>query len=114
MFTRSSLPRFGGAFFCLLLTLSSYAGPYKNTIRGERSSTTVTVVWLEPEAVDAFCSHLMGLPASGHILACYNTATGTIFTPEPASFEDHYRLMLLGHEFWHALGAEHPDADAAK
>lgn len=114
MFCKQLLPRFGGVFFCLFTALSAVAGPYANTIKGPTQITTVTVtvVWLEPTAVDAVCSFLLGVPAAQKLAGCYNPLTKTIYAPEPRSFEDYYRLMLLGHEFWHALGADHPDINA--
>ena len=58
--------------------------------------------------VDAICNKLNGAPPSNSILGCYDPRTQTIYAVEPTSFNDGNRLLILGHEFWHALGAEHP------
>lgn len=103
---------FGAAFFLLAFAFSlGYADQYPDSAKSRYSTVTVTVVWLpSTKAVNRFCSHMMGqpIPKDGAIVGCYDPDTGTIYAVEPKSFNDHFRLEVLGHELWHALGAEHP------
>lgn len=57
------------------------------------------------------CSFMMGRdPADpGRVVGCYNPSSSTIYAVEPRNFNDTTYLEILGHEFWHALGAEHPE-----
>jgi len=62
------------------------------------------VEWMTPAAVEARC----GKGAQG----CYirNVAQENyiiIFAVQPADFNDEYRLLILGHEVFHGLGATH-------
>lgn len=82
---------------------------YPPSAKSTQTTVTVNVVWLPDQAtVDAVCSGLAGEPATGNTLACYSTPSNVIYAVEPTSFNDHFNLMILGHEFWHALGATHP------
>ncbi len=101
---------FGAAFF--LAAISAFAsGHYPNEAKSTRTTVTVHVVWLPSfDAVNHFCSFLMSqpIPTDGVIVGCYDRETETIYAVEPKSFNDEKRLEILGHEFWHALGARHP------
>jgi hypothetical protein len=100
---------FGVAF--LFALLPALAGQYPDHAQSTQRAVFVRVVWLPTiNAVNHMCSKLMGRDpdSDGTIVGCYNPATKTIYAAEPRSFNDHFRLEILGHEFWHALGAEHP------
>lgn len=99
---------FGVAFF---LPLYCWAEPphgqYPDHAQSTETTVTVHVVWLPSiKAVNALCGFLM--PHPGTIVGCYNPLTHTIYAVEPENFNDAFALEILGHEFWHALGAEHP------
>jgi hypothetical protein len=95
---------FGVAFF---LPLLAFANQYPDEAKSTRTTVTVHIVWLPNfEAVHAICSFY--LPHLQGIVGCYNPITSTIYAVEPTNFNDHLRLEILGHEFWHALGAQHP------
>lgn len=99
----------GAAF---LLPVAALADQYPNSAGSTRTTVTVNVVWLPTtKLVSAVCAFLMEKPASDSIqyLACYNPKTATIYAVEPRSFNDIQHLETLGHEFWHALGAVHPE-----
>lgn len=91
------------------LALFSSAAQYPDHAQSTRTTTTVHIVWLPDfETADLVCGYIGGVPSSGTILACYVYSTQTIYAVQPTSFNDQFHLMILGHEFWHALGAEHP------
>ena len=101
-------PLFAGAFF-ILSTFIAQAQQYPDHAQSTSTTVIVTVIWYEDAAaVDAFCALAMGEIPEGNILACYDPNTWTIHAVEPKSFNDLRGLVILGHEFWHALGAEHP------
>lgn len=92
--------------FCSVL---SFAAHYPDRAKSTETTVIVNVVWYETrEAVDAACAKMSGTEPEGNILACYNYRTSTIHAVEPTSFNDLFGLTILGHEFWHALGATHP------
>ena len=94
-----------------LLSIQVLAGQYPDEAKSTQTTVTVHVVWLPSfDAVNHFCSFLMcePIPKDGTIVGCYNPMNQTIYAVEPTSFNDHFRLEVLGHEFWHALGATHP------
>lgn len=100
---------FGVAFFFAAICQSGDAptGQYPDSARSTKTTVTVNVIWVKNfEAVDAICSMMM--QPKGQIVGCYNPLTHTIIAVEPINFNDHYALEILGHEFWHALGAMHP------
>lgn len=101
---------FGAAF---LFVFSVFAKDrYPTEARATRTTVTVNVVWLKDTgATNRFCSLLSGelLPTNGILVGCYQPQTQTIFAVQPTSFNDAKHLEILGHEFWHALGAEHPE-----
>jgi len=87
----------------------SAADQYPPSARSTQRDVTVHVVWAANTVlVDRVCSALNNEPPKGHILACYYPPTETIYIVEPESFNDVWGLHVLGHEFWHALGADHP------
>lgn len=103
--------------FCSLLLLlliiatHSFAGDnfvqYPEEAKATKNVVVVRVVFMEPEEVNKFCND--GVVSEEYvILGCFDPKTSTIYTPEPKNFNDYERLTILGHEFWHALGAEHP------
>jgi hypothetical protein len=101
-----------GVAFFMAIPLVSASGQYPNEAKSTRTTVTVHVVWLPSlQAVNHFCSFLMDrkppTPPS-MIVGCFDPSSDTIYAAEPRSFNDEYRLEILGHEFWHALGAEHP------
>lgn len=101
-----------GAAFLLGASILIAAERYPSEAKSTRTTVTVNIQWLASlEAVNRFCSMLMGypIPTNGRIAGCYQPGSQTIFAAEPRSFNDGYRLEILGHEFWHALGAEHPE-----
>lgn len=101
---------FGAAFFSSAWATSHYPDEAHAT----RRTVIVRVEWMADQAeADRVCSKLAGEQPTGKILACYMPSNGTIYAVQPKSFNDLYGLMILGHEFWHALGAEHPEEKAA-
>ena len=96
--------------FILLMAIFSHAFAfiqYPEEAKSTRDVVVVRVVFMEPEDVNVFCND--GVVSDEYvILGCYDPRTSTIYAPEPKNFNDYERLEILGHEFWHALGAEHP------
>ncbi len=93
-----------GAFFS-----PAFSGGYPPHAEGTLTEVTVRIVWVATHAeADAICSAIAGTKVKGTILACYVPLTQTIYAVQPTSFNDQFALYILGHEFWHALGAEHP------
>ena len=93
----------------MLSAFIAQAQQYPDHAQSTRTTVIVKVIWYETRAaVDIACSELREEPAEGNILACYDPRTRTIHAVEPVSFNDLLGLTILGHEFWHALGAEHP------
>lgn len=91
------------------LALFSFAW-YPPHASSTRTETTVRVKWLPDfETVDLVCSFIDKTKPKGNILACYLEQNHTIYAVQPESFNDTAHLAILGHEFWHALGAEHPN-----
>lgn len=89
----------------------SFADQYPPHAESTRTITTVRVVWLpDIRTVDMVCNYLDGrihpTKPPNVILGCY--LDDTIYAVQPKSFNDEFFLTILGHEFWHALGAEHP------
>jgi hypothetical protein len=68
-------------------------------------------IWLPTlKDANAACAAQIGAdPTTTRIYACYNSDSHIIYAVEPTSFNDHFGLEVLGHEFWHALGATHPE-----
>ena len=80
---------------------------YPDEAKSTRTAVFVRVVFMEPEEVNKFCND--GVVSDEYvILGCYDPRNNTIYAPEPRNFNDLERLEILGHEFWHALGADHP------
>lgn len=98
-----------GLLFGVALFSAHAADRYPPYAKSTRTTVTVKVVWLENQKiVDAICSTLAGQKPTGAIAGCFLESSMTIYAVEPKSFNDNYLLSILGHEFWHALGAEHP------
>lgn len=99
-----------GLLFGVALFSVSASAKYPDEAHSTKDTTTVHVVWLpDHRTVDIVCSFFGRDKPTGNILACYLSSTSTIYAVEPKSFNDDFALMILGHEFWHALGAEHPE-----
>ena len=98
----------GAAF---LFALPVFADRYPEHAEADRRAVYVKVEW-QPDwdTVNKLCAKLINvpLPDDGVFLACYNSETHTIYAVQPRNFNDERRLAILGHEFWHALGARHP------
>ena len=109
-------PALTGVFFILslfsnLIVADEAVGPYGYPLHAKSTDTTITVnvIWKQNvKDVDSICNELGGKKPTGTIIGCYDYNTKTIYAVEPTSFNDEPRLFILGHEFWHALGAEHP------
>ena len=66
---------------------------------------TVRVTWLSLEEVREVCQN-------PRVSGCATNANGEgglsqIFAVKPESFSDEWRVLVLGHELLHALGATH-------
>lgn len=109
MFPRWTKKLLFGVAFLLSFSFFAQADRYPDSAQSNKTTVTVTVVWLPTfSAVDAYCK----LPhRDPHTITfgCFNPDTNVIYAVQPSSFNDHFRLEILGHEFWHALGAVHPD-----
>lgn len=108
LFLSSTLSRllFGVAFL-LPVAFAAPTGQYPEHAKSTRTTVTVNIVWLPSfQAVNALCGFLM--EKQGTIVGCFDPKTQTIYAVEPENFNDHFKLEILGHEFWHALGAQHP------
>ena len=95
----------------LLSTFAVASNQYPDKASSTRTTVTVHIVWLPHfKATNYWCSFLSGslIPTDGTIVGCYDPSTSTIYAVEPQNFNDLTRLEILGHEFWHALGAMHP------
>jgi len=100
----------GLLFGVALFSLHASAAPYPDKAQSTVTTTTVHVVWVKDyKTADFVCSIVQGEKPTGNILACYFPAYSAIVAVEPTSFNDYQHLMILGHEFWHALGAQHPE-----
>lgn len=102
----------GAAFLlCQPVLEAAQAGKapqYKTLSKSTKTQVNVTIVWAATAAeVDAICSKLLDRPATGSVAACYVPVTNTIYAVEPTDFNDDYHLMILGHEIWHSIGADH-------
>jgi hypothetical protein len=108
MFRASTLKLLFGVAFLL----PAHADQYPDHAKSTRTEVTVRIVWLPNfRMVDAACALTNGDPPSKGpkiFVGCFDPRTSTIYAVEPSSFNDSFRLEILGHEFWHALGAEHP------
>lgn len=97
------------ALFAALLAACQQSNDYTPSTH---TTATVHVYWQRNvAAADAKCKAL-GL--HGDAQACArsdpgNPAVCEIYAVEPHGFRDHDRLATLGHEFWHCLGAKHPE-----
>ena len=101
---------FGVAFFlsACFVEAAPPQGQYPDSAKSTRTTVTVNVVWLPSfKAVNALCEFLA--EKQGMIVGCYDSRTETIYAVEPENFNDAFHLEILGHEFWHALGAMHPE-----
>lgn len=79
---------------------------YPATSQSTKNVVFVRVQWMSPEEVNVFCNN--GVKSEEYIfLGCFDPSNNTLYVPEPRNFNDYERLEILGHEFWHALGAEH-------
>lgn len=85
-------------------------GKYPEHAKSTAKAVIVRIQWHDTFAdVNAACEAIGAAPVPGEsIVGCFDHETGTIHAVEPANFNDEFRLMILGHEFWHALGATHP------
>lgn len=108
MFSQRHWPSLLGAFFSLIFSTVALSQQYPDHASSIKDSSNVRVIWLSPIEVNDTCWEFSQKVPDGVILGCYVPATNTIYAPEPRSFNDHKRLETLGHEYWHALGAEHP------
>lgn len=83
---------------------------YPDRAESDRTDITIHIIWLKNYAeVSRACSELEGIyPPKSIIYGCYFRMANTIYAVQPESFNDYEHLVILGHEFWHALGAEHP------
>lgn len=102
---------FGAAFFLALSASATHTHQYPDEAKSTQTTVTVHILWMPSwAAVTHFCSWIAGeaVPTDGIILGCYVPSKSTIIAVEPKNFNDHRLLEVLGHEFWHALGAKHP------
>lgn len=79
--------------------------------KSNRDVTTVHMRWMKSFIeVNNACNKYVSMPMLS-ILGCtvFDGYDGsiTIIAVEPDDFNDHTKLEILGHEFWHALGAKH-------
>ena len=68
-----------------------------------RETVTLRVILADAEQVQSLC----GTFARGCYLRSDIEGLGLIVSEKPRDFNDEYRLMILGHEVFHALGATH-------
>lgn len=76
--------------------------PYRFYAPPTKTLVTVQVMWVGAESARAICK--------GGAACWFPSATGQpdlIVAEQPENFNDERRLMILGHEFFHALGAQH-------
>ena len=77
---------------------------------GGQSDGEIRVVWRfgTPEYIHRMCSIREGGPII-HGCAARNPdgKSCVIYVVQPRNFQDDGRLAVLGHEFWHCLGARH-------
>lgn len=107
-----------GAAFFITAVLPAFAGGYQpldypKEAHATQTTVTVNIVWLKSyDSVDVVCNLLDGVfppPNDGTmIVGCFDPRDNTIYAVQPRNFNDSEHLEILGHEFWHALGALHP------
>jgi hypothetical protein len=100
---------FGVAFFSFVAAACAQhpkLDPYPASAKSTTNVALVGVIWLPTlKDANAACAAQIGAdPTTTRIYACYNSDSHIIYTVEPTSFNDHFGLEVLGHEFWHALG----------
>lgn len=69
-----------------------------------RSMVTVSVEWMDEDQINDVCKRsyrVNGCAIAGSPCRMYVT--------EPKDFNDRDALVVLGHEFFHCLGAQHRD-----
>jgi hypothetical protein len=96
----------------LLMSCDQQAGKqYETTSKDRITSTTIQVIWLSEDRVDAKCKSL-GLNSALAYRGCARSRPEDItvcevYAVRPTDFDDHDTLYHFGHEVWHCLGAQH-------
>lgn len=85
------------------LLLSGCAGT-PMTREPDRTTATITVEWSTAGRVAQVCG--FGQRSGSPVLGCY-TSDGRIVMSKPTGWDDQLGLYILGHEVFHALGAQH-------
>lgn len=94
------------AFLGMLITEFARGGeitiPYRWFSPPTATVAHVQVQWVDAKTAAAICK--------GGAACWFESATGNnslIVAQQPKDFNDERSLMILGHEFFHALGAQH-------
>ena len=90
-----------GFLVLLIALLSGCSTLVQPFVKGPSNFACVFVNWTEEAHIQNYCA-----PGAQ---ACATTAQmpNTIWTPKPKAFDDERRVLMLGHEFLHSLGATH-------
>jgi uncharacterized lipoprotein NlpE involved in copper resistance len=95
------------------------SGQYKTTSKDRWEDATVHVNWVRDQtALNEKCQSFAAKYTGNHpaqfgactlVVSDGKSSTGTceIYAIRPRSFNDNANLRVLGHEFWHCLGATH-------
>ena len=97
---------------CLSLPIFVRADSSVLVNKSTRNQVLVRVVWMQSfeEAQERCIKDGDAQVSPGmRIMGCYieREKEKVIYAVEPAGFDDYDKLIVLGHEFWHALGANH-------
>lgn len=96
----------------LLMSCDQQAGKmYETTSKDRITKTTIDVIWVAQDRVDAKCKSL-GLNKDFTYRGCARSKPGDnsiceVYAVRPRDFDDRDTLYHFGHEVWHCLGAQH-------
>lgn len=104
-----------GVFIVLAIFLLVSCEPsgkmYDTTSKDRITTTTIQVIWLSEDGVDAKCKQL-GLNSNLVYRGCAQSSPADpticeVYAVRPRDFDDRDTLYHFGHEVWHCLGAQH-------
>lgn len=72
-----------------------------------RRTATIRVQWYDEETARVLCDGAAGCMKGKQDEKGNWVATPLIIAPAPIDFNDHYALIIFGHEVLHVLGAYH-------
>ena len=90
--------------FSVALVCACGKGPLETTKQPDKTAACMQFWWSTPEQIKATC----GVDAFYGLSNQACLVNGYLYVgPKPRDFNDEAALLSIGHEAWHALGAEH-------